>query len=165
METTLAVLLVLTLAVAVVGFTVLLRRVRRLEERLQEWAPLAGLPEELASRLAPLEHLDPAVLQEELRRISGGIERIEALVAVPAAGGGRPEPERPERVRAAVARHLRDEGYRSVIVLAADPELEADPLEVQVEAVRQGLQVKGKVCLAGDCVTETHLDPSYSMFP
>lgn len=164
METILAGLLILLTLLVAGGLWLLTGRLRAIDERLRDLGALALLPEKLKALSERMEDLDTDALAMEVDRLRDDVERIESLATAPGTGHAR-EVSRAERIRAAITRYLRDEGYRSVHVLAEEEQLESNPDEVVVEAVRQGLQVKGKVQLVGGEVAETRLDPSYSMFP
>lgn len=166
MEPFILALLVLNFLLALAGFWLLRSRLVEVEEALSELDHLALIPERIQSLAKQVEELEPEEIRMELDRLSAGLDRVEALIAVPAVTRAETAaPTRPEVVRAAVTRHLKDEGYRSVSVLDVDEDLGGDPVTVRVEAVRQGLLAKGTVRVTGQRVTESQLDPSYSMFP
>ena len=156
METLLLVLLLLVIAGGASATWWLRGRLRDLEERLGEFAPLSLVPDRLQALARVIESLDPEQLREELESIRDALQRVEDLVAVPVVvEEAGEEPELPIRVRAAIQRHLRDEGYEAV----------NDPAKVRGECRRRGLRILGTVLVEGERVVEADLAPSYTMFP
>jgi len=165
-ETLLLVLLLLVIAGGASATWWLRGRLRDLEERLGEFAPLSLVPDRLQALARVIESLDPEQLREELESIRDALQRVEDLVAVPVVVEETgEEPELPIRVRAAIQRHLRDEGYEAVNVLDEDEALASDPAKVRVECRRRGLRILGTVLVEGERVVEADLAPSYTMFP
>jgi hypothetical protein len=166
METLLLVLLLLVVAGGASATLWLRQRLRDLEERLREFAPLSLVPDRLQALARVIEELDPEEVREELEAIQAALQRVEDLAAVPAVVEKEaPEPPLPVRIRAAVQRRLREEGYEGVNVLDEDVVLAGSPERVRVECRKRGLRILGTVTVVDERVTELDLAPSYTMFP
>ena len=165
MDTLLLVLLLLALAGGAAVTWWLRGRLRQTEERLQEFAPLSLVPDRLQALARVIESLDPEQVREELESIRDALQRVEDLVAVPVVvEESAEEPELSVRVRAAIQRHLREEGYEAVNVVDEDAELSASGA-VRVECRRHGLRILGTVQVKDERVVAADLSPSYTMFP
>lgn len=140
------------------------RRLLEIEERIQEAAPLSFLPDRVQAVARAIEGADLHGLHERVEGIAAGLARVEDLVVAPASGQGA-SGSRAQQVRARVLRQMRDEGYGSIRILSAEQDLESDPSEVRVQALRRGVLVSGSVQVAGDEVVEIRLDPLYTAFP
>lgn len=164
MELALIFLLALLLGVALFALWRQSRRLEEVNERLEEFSALAFLPDRVQALTRVVEAADLGGLHERMDRFGEGLSRVEDLAAaLPEAGAVAGT--RAQAVRARALRFLRDEGYLSVRILAEDAELEEDPAEVRVQALRRGAVVRGKVVVAGDEVAEVRLDPQYAAFP
>ena len=163
MDISLAILLGALLLGGALGYWSLRRKLMAQEEILKEMAPLSLLPDRLQALAKIIEDLDPEQVRAEFERMHENLLRIEDLTA--ASSGSLEAPSRPQAVRALVTRWMRDEGYYSVQIQNEDSELNSQEVSVVVQAVRQGLLVRGIVQVQGDQVAEAALDPSYSMFP
>jgi hypothetical protein len=64
-----------------------------------------------------------------------------------------------------VTRYLREEGYLSVAIDDGESQLCADPAQVIISALRNGVQMRGQVEVIGDMIGTVELDPSYTSFP
>ncbi|MBC8329586.1 MAG: hypothetical protein H8E31_12665 [Planctomycetes bacterium] len=166
MDTLLLVLLLLVIAGGASATWWLRGRLRELEERLDEFAPLSLVPDRLQALARVIEHFDPDQVREELESIRDALQRVEDLVAVPVVvEEASPEPELPIRIRAAVQRHLREEGYEAINVLEEDQDLVSNPTKIRVECRRRGLRILGTVQVENERVVGVDLSPSYTMFP
>jgi hypothetical protein len=164
LELALIFLLALLLGVALFALWRQGRRLEEVSERLQEFSALAFLPDRVQALTRVVEAADLGGLHERMDRFGEGLSRVEDLAAaLPEAGAVAGT--RAQAVRARALRFLRDEGYLSVRILAEEAELEEDPAEVRVQALRRGAVVRGKVVVAGDEVAEVRLDPQYAAFP
>lgn len=164
MEIALIALACLLAGAALFGVWRLHQRLTEVAERIQEAAPLAFLPERVHAVARSLEQGDLPGLHERVERIAEGLARVEDLVIAPAEGG-QVAGTRSQQVRARVLRHLRDEGYASIRILTPEAELDADPAEVRVQALRRGSLLTGRLVVAGDEVLEVRLDPLHTAFP
>ncbi len=166
METLLLVLLLLLIAGGASAIWWLRSRLRELEERQQEFAPLSLVPDRLQALARVIESLDPEQVREELQSIRDALQRVEDLVAVPVVvEETAEEPDLPVRLRATIQRHLREEGYEAVNVVEDDELLAQSPERVRVECRRRGLRILGTVRIEDERVVDTDLSPSYTMFP
>lgn len=164
MEIALLVLACLIAGAALFGVWRLHLRLSEVAERIQEAAPLAFLPDRVQAVARNLEHGDLPGLHERVERIAEGLARVEDLVIAPAEGG-QAVGSRVQQVRARVLRHMRDEGYGSIRILTPEADLDVDPAEVRVQALRRGALLSGRLIVSGDEVTEQHLDPIHTAFP
>ena len=164
LELALIVLLALLLGVALFTLWRQGKRLEEMTERLEEFRGLAFLPDRVQTLARVVEAAELGALHERLDRFGEGLSRVEDLAAaIPetAAISG----SRQQSVRARALRFLRDEGYLATRILSEDAELEADPAEVRVQALRRGTVVRGRVLVVGDEVAEIRLDPHYTAFP
>lgn len=164
MELGLLVLLTLLLGVALFALWRLGRRVEEMEERLSEFSALSFLPDRVQALARTLEASDLGGLHERMDRFGEGLARVEDLAAALPEASAAPG-TRSVAVRARTLRFLREEGYGSIRILSEDADLEADPAEVKVQAMRKGFVVRGRVVVEGDEVAELRLDPHYAAFP
>lgn len=164
MELALLILLCALAGVALFAAWRVLKRLDDLEERMQETAPLAFLPDRVQALARNLEAAELGGLHERMERLAEGVARVEDLVVAPTESG-LAVGSRAQQVRARVIRHLREEGLSSVRVQSGDEELEQDPAQVQVRALRRGTLLQGSVTVAGDEVADVRLDPIYTAFP
>lgn len=164
MEIAFLVLACVLAGAALFGVWRLHRRLDDLAERMQEAAPLSFLPERVQAVARILENADLTGLHERLEQVAAGLSRVEDLVVAPAEGGSSAG-TRAQQVRARVLRHLRDEGYSSIRILNSEEELERDPVEVRLQALRRGTLIAGVVSVAGEEVLELRLNPVYTAFP
>ena len=166
METALLVLVSLSLLLGLGIAWWMFSRARAVEERFEQFSALALVPDRLQALARVLEELDPPQLRAEIDNLRATLERIEDLAAVPpGSGGDEDQLERPQRVRALVARALRDEGYRGIRILDEDKLLLPDKAALRVECHRDGLRILGTIKVEGEKLVATDLVPSYTMFP
>lgn len=164
LELALIFLLALLLGVALFALWRQGRRLEEVRERLDEFSALAFLPDRVQALTRVVEAADLGGLHERMDRFGEGLSRVEDLAAaLPESGGATGS--RAQAVRARALRFLREEGYLSVRILGEEAELEADPAEVRVQALRRGTVVRGRVVVVGDEVAEVRLDPHYAAFP
>lgn len=164
LELALIFLLALLLGVALFALWRQGRRLEEVRERLDEFSALAFLPDRVQALTRVVEAADLGGLHERMDRFGEGLSRVEDLAAaLPESGGAIGS--RAQAVRARALRFLREEGYLSVRILGEEAELEADPAEVRVQALRRGTVVRGRVVVVGDEVAEVRLDPHYAAFP
>lgn len=165
-DTLLFVLLLLALAGGASAIWWLSGRLHDLEERLQSFAHLSLVPDRLQALARVIEGLDAQGLREDVESVRAALRRVEDLVAAPAAAASpAPEPPLAARLRAAIQRRLREEGYEAVNVVDEDAQLAESPARVRVEARRRGQRILGNVTLEGERVVEIDLSPSFTMFP
>ncbi len=167
METTLLIIVSLSLVLGLgIGWW-LFSRARQIEERIEQFSALALVPDRLQALARSIEDLDPPQLRAELDMLRSTLERVEDLAAVPPGSASLLEdPEsRPQRLRALITRELRAEGYRGIKVIEDDEILLANKVELRVECQRDGLRILGTVRLEGEKLIATDLNPSYTMFP
>lgn len=164
MQLALLILLCALAGVVLVAAWRVLRRLDDLEERMQESAPLAFLPDRVQALARSLDAADLGALHERMERLAEGVARVEDLVVAPAENG-QTVSSRAQLVRARVIRHLREEGLSSVRVQSADADLEMDPAQVTIRALRRGTLLHGSVTVAGEEVVDVRLDPIYTAFP
>ncbi|HEX9794010.1 MAG TPA: hypothetical protein VGC54_08510 [Planctomycetota bacterium] len=122
-------------------------------------ADLAGLRRGLEHEGGSRESLEGAIKRQEVR-LAAIQDVVERGFAATGAGAGRID-----SVRRSVLENLRDRGYRDIRLLAAPEELLADPCDLRVEAVREGVRVLGRVRIEGGVPVAVDLDPNYAMFP
>jgi hypothetical protein len=124
---------------------------------LERLDSVRGLVEELAGR-------EPAVpnVAEEVEPLLGDV--VDALEARVRRAVEDLEHAREGGVAEALARELREDGFREVRILA-EPAYEGERTRVVVAARREGMTYKGPVYLRGSRVEEHRLSPSYPMFP
>lgn len=165
-DTLLLVLLLLALAGGAAATLWLRGRLRDLEERLESFASLSLVPDRLQALARAIEGFDPQGLRDEVESVRAALQRVEDLVAAPAAAApAAPEAPLATRLRAAIQRRLREEGYEAVSVVDDDARLAEAPARVRVEARRRGQRIVGSVTLEGERVVEIDLSPSFTMFP
>lgn len=164
MELALLILLCVLAGVALFAAWRVLQRLNELEERLQETAPLTFLPDRVQALARSLESADLGGLHERMERLAEGVARVEDLVVAPAENGLAVS-SRAQLLRARVIRHLREEGLASVRVESGDAELEQDPAQVRIRALRRGTLLQGSVTVVGEDVVDVRLDPIYTAFP
>ena len=164
METTLLALVALLL----VGVLVLLWRVHRRIAALEDTARALGtldfVPDRLQVLAKRVEALDLEPLQLTLDGFGARMQRLEDLAGT-APAGPTEMPDRRRIIRALVVRALREEGFESVRILSEESELDGDSMDVQVQAVRRGVQCAGQVEIADGGIAGIHVEPSYSAFP
>lgn len=183
---------ILLLAVVLIGFWMVLKRLRLLEERVREvprpqdlerrfetledgvlrleahlkrWAESSASLEQLPDRVS---QATGSMLGDRLRRSEEHLaemrQQLEQLLlqAMEAA----PPEMAADPLSERLIRYLRREGFGSIRILT---DLEsADPLEehrVPVEARRRGVSYKGSVMLYEGRVQDASLKPSYETFP
>ncbi len=163
MEVLLLALCLGLLAATCVLLWMLFARLQRLEGRLAELGSLAFLPDRVQALAKELEALTVDDLRRDLDQLHQDLVRLEDTVSVPLVAAT--PPSRVQSVRALITRHLREEGYLSVVILSEDVALEQNPAEVEVQAMRRGCQVHGVVQVVDDAIAEVRFDPSYMTFP
>lgn len=165
METTLLALMLLLLCAALALLWRIHRRLERLDEKIRSLAPLDFVPDRLQVLAKRIESLDLDPMHATMDALVERMQRIEDLASTAAAPATPEAPARRQVVRAVVVRGLRDEGFESVRILSEESELDAEEPEIQVQAVRRGVQCAGTVRMVNGGVLEHHLQPSYSAFP
>lgn len=163
------VLLVILLAVAVL---VVLNR-RHADEKvarvIEEVRSSAGDLPVLIERLEVLEQrihtLDPEPLRAELAKLRLAVDGLAAAPPVPEPIQSDEKLPRSLEVRGLVERSLAARGLTEIRLLNEASELEAEELEVRVEAMRDGLVSKGRVHVVGTEVRAVQLDDNLRQFP
>jgi hypothetical protein len=139
-------------------------RLASLEEKLRELGTLAFLPDRVQALAKELEALAVDDVRAELEQLHKDLVRLEDVVSVPVAAAAEP-PSREQIVRAVVTRYLREEGYLAVAIVDEESEFHADPAQVKISALRNGVQMHGQVEVVGEMIGAVELDPSYTSFP
>lgn len=159
--------LLLAVSVSAIAFLAIWVRGRILEQRLALLDALA----ELGQRVAQLEHAihasEVAPLERKMEGLADSVKAVERRIAVLGTVGTRgpqaqaAQAQTPEE---AVLEVLERRGFHPVRISGAHV-LESGPLEIKVEAWRQGVPVKGSVLFHNGAVSETRLTPLYELFP
>jgi hypothetical protein len=156
------------LSAAAVGFLAYWVRGRVLEQRLAILDAIA----ELGQRVAQLEHsihaADVAPLERKLDGLADKLKNLDRRLAVlgtsrvtaPSEGASAAGLE----PRQAVEDSLERRGFQSVKIVS-ESSSESGPAEFRVEAIRNGVAVKGSVFVHQGVVAETRLTPVYELFP
>lgn len=162
------VLLVLYIA----GLALVYQGQRKAEQRAKELeAELRGRDEQkvVLDRLDEIEQLlrqlDPEPTRAELSRLRASVGQ---LLEPPAAPEPLPEADeisRVQEVKQLINRHLRRAGCDQVQILDGDHQLDGDEIEVRIEAMRDGLCIKGRLQVVGKDVREIGLDDTHKLFP
>lgn len=162
------VLLVLYLA----GLALVYHGQRKAEQRAKELeAELRSKDEQKAvlERLDELEQLlrqlDPEPTRSELTRLRADVAQLLEPPAAPEPLPSADEISRVQEVKRLIHRHLRRSGCDQVQILDADAELDGEELEVRIEAMRDGLCLKGRLQIVGNDVREIGLDDTHKLFP
>lgn len=148
-------------------------RLRRIEREVRDLAALNLLHDRMQALADMVQQVDAPKLRRELERIYDSLHAVDVSLQRLADHTARPMPapqpeyaqSRADSVRNRVRTTLRDEGYQSIRILAAEPDLEAEPAVLRVEAQRQGLRVLGTVTVERGQVVDLRLDPNYALFP
>jgi hypothetical protein len=182
----------LLLAIVVIGFWIVMRRLRLVEERVAQVPRLQELERRFGSledgllrvqthferwekQATSLEKLPDAIGESLESTLGARIRKLEEHLAEMRQQveqiclqtlESSPQEMAADPLSDRLIRYLRREGYGSIRVLT---DLEAaDPLEehrVPVEARRRGVSYKGSVVLFEGRVREVFLQPSYEAFP
>lgn len=163
------VLLVVLLAVAVL---VVLNR-RNADEKLarvmKEVRKSANELPALIERLDALEQrihtLDPEPVRAELAKLRLAVDGLAAAPPTPEPIQSDEKLPRSLEVRGLIERSLAARGLSEIRLLNDASELEAEELEVRVEAMREGLVTKGRVHVVGTEVRAVQLDDTLRQFP
>jgi len=142
-------------------------KIRRVLAQLKDSSQ--DLPEVVA-RLEALENriqdLDPEPVRQELARIRTSLDHLlEAPPAPELPVEVEDELPRPLEVRRLLERVARARGMEQLRILSSDEELDEDELHVRVEALQNGLVIKGLVHVVGTEVREAQLEDSRQQFP
>ena len=164
MELALLVVVCLLLGVTIALLWLQRTRLASVEDKLRELGTLAFLPDRVQALAKELEALAVDDVRAELDQLHKDLVRLEDIVSVPTSAPAAP-PSRDQVVRAAVTRHLREEGFLSVVIADDESDLTADPAVVRISALRNGVQMRGSVEVQGEMIGAVELDPSYTSFP
>jgi hypothetical protein len=163
------VLLVVLLAVAVL---VVLNRRNTDEKLARVMNEVRKSTEDLPALIERMDVLEQRIHTLDLEPLRAELAKLRLAVDGLAAAPPTPEPihsdqkqPRSLEVRGLVERSLAARGFTEVRVLNEASELEADELEVRVEAVREGLVTKGRVHVVGTEVRAVQLDDTLRQFP
>jgi hypothetical protein len=163
------VLLVVLLAVAVL--LVLNRRnadakfARVIEELRRNAAALPGLIEGLDVLEQRIHTLDPEPVRAELAKLRLVVDGLASAPPTPEPIRSDEKLPRSLELRRLVERSLAARGMTEIRLLNDASEMDADELEVRVEAVRDGLVTKGRVHVVGTEVRAVQLDDTLRQFP
>ena len=163
------VLLVVLLAVAVL--VVLNRRhadekvARVIEEVRKSAGDVPGLIERMDVLEQRIHTLDPEPVRAELAKLRLAVDGLAAAPPAPEPIHADEELPRSSELRGLVERSLAARGLTEIRLLNDASELDADELEVRVEAVRDGLVTKGRVHVVGTEVRAVQLDDTLRQFP
>jgi len=166
LEYVLLVLYVAGLALVYHGQRKAEQRIKELEEELRN----RDEHQTLMSRIDELDQLvrqmDPEPTRAELVRLRSNLTQMLESPPVP-----EPLPvtndgiSRPASVRQLIDRHMRSMGCEQIHILAEDAELDAEDLEVRVEAVKEGMCMKGRLHVVANDVREIGFDDTHKLFP
>jgi len=163
------VLLVILLAVAVL---VVLNR-RHADEKvarvIEEVRKSAGALPSLIERIDTLEQrihtMDPEPVRAELAKLRLAVDGLAEAPPAPEPIHTDEQLTRSQELRSLVERSLSARGLTEIRVLNDASELDADELEIRVEAVCDGLVTKGRVHVVGTEVRAVQLDDTLRQFP
>lgn len=173
-----------------VGYVLVHLRLVRFEQHLKELASLRSLDERLKSLDDRVRTMSEGPSGQGLGRISTQLERLhddledlreatdrmgEAVVKIPAsqpvaAAGlyheGSVDASPSSRIVAVIEARLLQLGYRNLRLLGDLSGAEfSDEVEVQVEAERNGMPVKGRVIARNGSVSDVHIQTVAQSFP
>jgi len=174
----------------VVGYVLVHLRLVRFEEHLQKLAGIRGLDDRLRQLDDRLRQLAESFDKLRVDRIEGQLERLhddledlrdattdvrQAVVQIPApvpaiisapATDATPVDWMPARLQSLVEGRLLQLGYHDVTMLTdlASVDLSRD-IELQVECLRGGMPVKGRVLVRNGSVRDVALHTVTQMFP
>lgn len=163
------VLLVVLLAVA--ALVVLHRRhadeklAHLLKEVRKSGADLPAVIERLDVLEQRLHALDPEPIRAELAKLRLAIDGLAAAPPAPALISHDEKLPRSLELRGLVEHCLAARGLSEIRLLNDVAEFDADELEVRVEAMRDGLVLKGRVQVVGSEVRAVQLDDNLRQFP
>jgi hypothetical protein len=162
----------LLLVLYVAGLALVYQGQRKAEQRAKEFeAELRGRDEQAAvlERLDELEQLlrqmDPEPTRAEVNRLRAAVAQLLEPPAAPEPLPDANEISRVQEVKQLVHRHLRRSGCDQIHILDEDQDLDGDELEVRIEAMRDGLCIKGRLQVVGNDVREIGLDDTHKLFP
>lgn len=143
------------------------QQIRRVIGQLKESS--SDLPE-LLKRLealeAQLQNLDPEPTRLELARLRASVdELLEAPPAPELPIQVADDLPRPVEVRRVVEAAAHGRGWEQLHILSGDDELSDDDVHVRIEALHNGLVVKGRVHVVGKEVRGAQLEDSQQQFP
>ncbi len=160
------------LVLYVAGLALVYHGQRKAEQRIKELeAELRGRDEHkaLLQRLDEMEQLmrqfDPEPVRAELTRLRASVGQLLEPPAAPEPLPSADEISRVQEVKQLVHRHLRRAGCDQVQILDDDQQLDAEELEVRIEAMKDGLCIKGRLQVVGNDVREIGLDDTHKLFP
>ena len=175
-------------AALLVGYVLVHLRMVRFEAHLRELGRLRRIDEVLVALDARVEQLGGGGGQEALDRLAAKLEQLhvdlqdlqkvtkgsaESSVTIPSAppmraahgedaGGGAPA----SRIVAVIESRLLELGYRNIRLLGDLEGVElSDEVEVQVEAQRNGMPVKGRVITRNGSVSDINIQTVAQSFP
>jgi hypothetical protein len=137
-------------------------------ERLEKQIDQPGGLDRLVERFDQLEQrvlqLDPEPARQELSKMRGAITHLLEAPPTPEPPVGEALP-RAQEVRLLAERYLHAQGCELIHILSTDAELDHDEVEVRIEAMREGLSLKGRLKISGTDVRDTGLDNTHKLFP
>jgi len=140
-------------------------RTKELEAELRNRDEHKAVLERLDELEQLLRQMDPEPTRAEVNRLRAAVGQ---LLEPPAAPDPLPEADeisRVQEVKQLVNRHLRRSGCDQIQILDDDQDLDGDELEVRIEAMREGLCIKGRLQVVGNDVREIGLDDTHKLFP
>lgn len=175
-------------AALLVGYVLLHLRMVRFEVHLRELGQLRSIEEALVALDARVELLSRGGSNDALERLAGKLEQLhldlqdlqevtrrsaESFVTIPSsppirtASGEEGIIAAPAtRIVAVIESRLLELGYRNIRLLGDLDGVElSDEVEVQVEAQRNGMPVKGRVVTRNGSVSDVHIQTVAQSFP
>jgi hypothetical protein len=138
---------------------------QRLEKKVDDPAGVDRLIERLDQLEQRVLQLDPEPARQELSKMRGSIAHLLETPPTPEPPAGAEQLPRAQEVRLLAERYLHAQGCELIQVLSTDSELDHDEVEVRIEAMREGLCLKGRLKISGTDVRDTGLDNTHKLFP
>lgn len=166
MEYVLFVLLVTGVALVLHGQRKAEQRIKALEADLRNRDDHQSLMERIDGLDQLVRQMDPEPTRAELIRLRSNLtQMLEAPPAPEPLPVSNDELSRPASVRQLIDRHMRGMGCEQIHILAEDAELDGDDLEVRVEAMKDGMCMKGRLHVVANDVREIGFDDTHKLFP
>ena len=155
--------LVLIVAGVLVTFLLLYVRTTKFESYLKEIQGLRNLNERIRSLNEGIERLDTTTMEEHLFALRKMSTRMVEVLEK------RQEEERlssQNDARSALESVLFSMGFEEISLLGSLDQADgAEPVEVQVECLKEQVQHKGSVIMRAGSVAEVRIRPVYEVFP
>lgn len=160
--------LLAALGLSAAGFLVYWLRGRVLEHRLAILDAVADLSQRIAQLENALHASDRAPLERKIDGLADRLKDVDARLASASARELRPPPAmhagEPRPARELAADALEKRGFHAIRILGENA-IAGGPVDVRVEATREGLAMKGSVFVSGGTVAELRLTPVFELFP